>query len=217
MNLHHTKRSFRCAAIAGLSMSLGLAQEAALAPSGAEAAAEPRQTLSAMRPSRQVGPEEIGTYLQYVQSRLDIASRSVDPFGQVQDPNAKAEIKKPTLTTRRPTRMKATSFDEIIERIEISAIMPAENRFLIGGRSFRLGDQFPIAFRGRNHEVKVIGVSASKIDFEKIETGEVSSVKLNMLPPGMQQGSDGITAPGFNANDSNTPLQIDGSPAGPGF
>lgn len=217
MNLHHPKRTLRRAAIAGLSMSIGFAQEAVLTPAGNDASTQPQQALGAMRPSRQIGPEELDSYLQFVHSRLDITSRSVDPFGQVQDPNAKAEIKKPTLTARRPTRMKATSFDEIIDRIEISAIMPAENRFLIGGRSFRLGDQFPIAFRGRNHEVKVIGVSASKIDFEKIETGEVSSVKLNMLPPGMQQGSGGITAPGFNANDANTPLQIDGSPAAPGF
>lgn len=189
------------------------AQDAAEPPAPAT---DPVPVISSMIPSRMVGPDELEPYLQFVYPRINIASRKTDPFGQVQDTTQKVEVKKPTLTARRPTRIKATTFDEIVGRIKVTTIMPAENRFLIGGRSFRLGDEFPINFRGRNHEVKVIGVDSKKIEFKKMDTGETASVKLDMLPPGMQAGSDGLNAPGLQSNDPDAPLKVDGAPVIPG-
>lgn len=192
-----------------------IAQDASEPPASTPATV-PAPAISTMIPSRMVNPEEIEPYLQFVYSRIDIAGRATDPFGQLQDTTQKVEIKKPTLKTRRPTRMKATTFDEIIGRIRVTTVMPAENRFLIGGRSFRLGDEFPIAFRGRSYDVKVVGVDSKKIEFKKVDTGETSSVKLNMLPPGMEPGSNGISAPGLLSNDQDAPLQVDGTPVIPG-
>lgn len=171
--------------------------------------------VSGLRPLRMVSSADIEPYVEFVKSRTSIASRKADPFGQIQDTTQKVEVKKPTMTNRRPTRMKATTFDEIVGRIQVTTVMPAEQRFLIGGRSFRLGDEFPMTFRGRNHRVKVVGVSAREIEFKKLESGEIASIKLKMLPAGMQAGSDGIMTPGLLSNDKNAPLQVDGAPGLP--
>ena len=120
---------------------------------------------------------------------------------------------KPTITSRRPTTLKRTSFDDIVGRIKINTIMPAENRFLIGTRSFKLGDQIPIMYRGRKIMIEVIRVKATKIDFKNNETGEISSVELKLMPAGMSAGSKGFTAPGMVEDKPDTPLQLD-SPSG---
>jgi len=178
-------------------------------------AAEPAvQAAAGIKPSRLVSPDELPELLGSIIQKLSISQRTSDPFGQVQDPTAPPKIvDKPRLGNRGPLPMKQTKFSDVIGRIRVDVIMPAEHRFIIGTRSFRKGDKFPLAFQRRNIEVEVVEVNASKIDFMNTETGEVASVKLKMLPPGMQPGNDGVTAPGMVVDDKNAPLQID-SPSG---
>ena len=165
-------------------------------------------------PSRLIASDEVPSYTLTVRSRLDILSgRTTDPFGQVQDPSAPPKVVKPTVTNRRPTTLKRTSFDDIVGRIKVNTIMPAENRFLIGTRSFKLGDQIPIMYRGRKTMIEVIRVKSTKIDFKNTDTGEISSVELKLMPAGMSAGGDKFTAPGMVEDKADTPLQLD-SPSG---
>jgi len=165
--------------------------------------------------SRFINPEDLADRITGTIQKLSISSRKTDPFGQVQDPAANPPVIKPTVTNRNPNQYKATAFSDVVSKIQINTIMPSENRFLIGTRSFKLGDNFPLSFRGKKIDVKVVGVSAQKIDFQKTDTGEIASVKLSLMPAGMSSGKDGVTAPGMVVDDKSAPLQLD-NPS-PGF
>lgn len=160
--------------------------------------------------SRLVGPDIMKDHLQTISSNCVMAKRTTDPFGQLQDPNAAPKVvKTPTRSQKRFASAKPTAFSEIIGKIKVNTIMPSENRFLIGTRSFSKGDRFPIEFRGRPIQVEIIKVTGTQIDFANTQTGEVASVKLKMLPPGMSAGNDGISTPGMVPNQKDAPLQID--------
>lgn len=141
-------------------------------------------------------------------------TRTTDPFGQLQDPDAKP-IVKPTIakTTRRAAPTQITPFAEIIRRIQVTTIMPGERRFLIGTRSFKQGDRFPMNFRGRSINVEISMVNSREIEFRSLDNGEKASLKLTLLPPGMTPGSEGISAPGMVPDRPNAPLDIESSPS----
>jgi len=93
--------------------------------------------------------------------------------------------------------------------------MPGERRFLVGTRSFKQGDQFPISFRGRNITVEVSSVNSRQIEFRNVENAETASLKLNLLPVGMTPGTGGITAPGMVPERANAPLEIEAGDSSP--
>ncbi len=158
--------------------------------------------------SRFIEPDNRPGFVTEKLAVLSMTSREYDPFGQVQDPEAKPAVVKPTVT-RRPTTLKRTSYAEIIQRIKINTVIPADKRFLIGTRSFKLGDEIPIMYRGRKTMIEVVKVKSSSVDFKNTETGEVASVKLKLMPAGMSSGKDGFKAPGMVKDNDNAPLQLD--------
>lgn len=166
--------------------------------------------------SRFLTEDELDGYVAETSKSLSIMGRQFDPFGQVQDPAAKPAVIKPKL--RDPSvAARRSSFDEIIGKIKINTIMPSEKRFLVGTRSFKLGDKFPISYRGRNTLVEVVDVKASKIEFKNTESGEISSVKIKLLPAGMSSGDDGgFSAPGMVKDKDDAPLQLEPF-SSPGF
>ena len=87
--------------------------------------------------------------------------------------------------------------------------MPASNSFMTGNRSFKEGDRFPLRYRGKDIQVEVSSVKSNKVDFKKVSTGEIASVKLGLLPPGMNAGGDKVTAPGMVSDKTDAPLTID--------
>lgn len=169
-------------------------------------AAKPEATIKS---ARYISAEEIPAYLASIKSLLSMNNRPYDPFGQTQDPAAKPLMTKNTSTPRRFVPPKPTSFTEIIRKIQVNTIMPGENRFLIGTRSFKKGDRIPLDFRGRVTQVEVTGVDASKIEFQNVETGEVATVELNLLPPGVTAGADGVQVPGMVVETKDAPLVIE--------
>ncbi len=158
--------------------------------------------------SSHISADMIEPYIQGQTAQFVINTRKMDPFGQVQDPSVKKVVKENTTGPRRFKPIKPTSFSDVISRIKVNTIMPSENKFLIGTRSFKKGDQFPIAHRGKKLTVEVVEVTATNIDFENVSTGEIASVKLNMLPAGMESGTAGILAPGMEQDDNSAPLQL---------
>ena len=161
-------------------------------------------------PSRLIGPEESAEYLKAVSAILSIRSRTTDPFGQPQDPSAKPVIKPTLSTNRRPTQTQVTPFTEIVRLIKVTTVMPGEQRFLIGNRSIKQGDRIPLSYRGKSITAEVTSVSSKRIQFRHVESGETADLSLNMLPPGMKPGNDGIQAPGLTPNSPNAPIDLDG-------
>lgn len=160
--------------------------------------------------SRFVDPDMMESYLAKLLTSLAMNGRTMDPLGQIQDPNAKPLAPKPDPSSnRRFASAKPTSFTEIISRIKVNTIMPSEERFLIGSKSYKKGDRIQLSHKGRNTEVEVVAVDALKIEFKKVDSGEVAAVQINLLPPGMQQGTDGISTPGMAAEKKDSPLVID--------
>jgi hypothetical protein len=162
-------------------------------------------------PSRRVSPEEFPGYVRAVAAVLSIRSRDTDPFGRIQDPDAKPIIKPTIAVTKRIAPMQATPFSEIVRLIRVTTIMPGERRFLIGNRSVKQGDRIPLAFRGKNIPVEVASVSSNRIQFRNLDNGETAELSLNMLPPGMKPGNDGIHAPGMVPDNPNAPIDLDGN------
>lgn len=161
-------------------------------------------------PSRQVGPSELESYLESLSSAFLMRGRATDPFGQLQDPDAKPIIKAPVAgAVKRAAPIQATPFADIVGMIVVTTIMPGEKRFLIGTRSVKQGDQLPLSFRGRPIRVQVTEVTSRQIGFRNLDSGETASRKLDMLPVGMTPGNHGITAPGMVPDRPNAPIELE--------
>lgn len=188
---------------ASLQTNAAAAKPAAVAPAASDVAPK--------TPSRNISPEELPAYIQTITTVLSIRGRDTDPFGQLQDPNAKPIVKPTIATTKRIAPIQATPFSEIVRLIKVTTIMPGERRFLIGNRSVQQGDCIPLAFRGKNIPVEVASVSSSRIQFRNLENGETAELSLRMMPPGMTPGNDGIHAPGMTPDNPNAPIDLDGN------
>ncbi len=161
-------------------------------------------------PSRQVGAAELESYLASLSSVFSSKERTTDPFGQLQDPDAKPVIKTPIAgTLKRVAPVQATPFADIVRLLVVTTIMPGEKRFLIGTRSFKLGDQIPLSFRGKQIRVQIIDVTSQQIEFKNLDNGDTASRKLDMLPVGMTPGNRGITAPGMTLDRPNAPIELE--------
>lgn len=176
------------------------------------AAPQPKPTeapQSEVPASRFVSPEALDPYLVKMLASLAMNGRTYDPLGQIQDPTATPPPVKTSTTSKTRFPTKATSFTEIIGRIKVTSIMPSQDRFLVGSKSYKKGDRFDVTHKGRSTKVEVTSVEALQIDFKNIESGEVASVKINLLPPGVQQGADGISTPGMTPDEKNRGIDVD--------
>jgi len=166
-------------------------------------------------PSRYVG-NDLKSYVEARAKQLAMHERASDPFGQLQDPNAKPVAKATaTKTIRRLTAEPPASLTDIVGRIEITTIMPRDKRFLVGSRSVGEGDKLPLIFHNKPIHTQVTEVSSRKIVFLNLDTGEIGIRQLNVLPLGMTPGTRNITAPGMVLANPNSPLEIDSPPSLP--
>lgn len=162
-------------------------------------------------PSRYVGEADLEAYVASLTAIFSMRQRETDPFGQLQDPNAKPLIKTPVATTsRRVVPIQATPFADIIRLIKVTTIMPGERRFLVGTRSIKEGDRIPLVFRGKTISVEVVSVRSHQIDMRNLDNGETASLKMSLLPVGMTPGTRGISAPGMVPDRPNAPIDLDG-------
>lgn len=163
--------------------------------------------------SRYLGNEDVTEYIESVASLFAIRSRTTDPFCQVQDPSAvKEPPKKPVRGTIPQAAIPPTPYNEIVARIRVTTVIPSENRFLVGTRSFVRGDRFPLAYNTRNYPSQVIEVTRKRIVFRNLETSETGELPLDMMPEGMSKGGrSGIIPGGMQPPKSDAPLEIESS------
>jgi len=163
---------------------------------------------SEIQPTRYVG-EYAAKYVGAILPTLAIRSRETDPFGQLQDLEAKSAAAA-SAKAAKPTPAEPTvPFADIISLIQINTVMAGEKRFLVGSRSFTEGAQFPLNYRGKPIRIQVVEVSSRQIQFRNLDTGETAVHRLNLLPAGMTAGQAGITAPGMVPSGQNAPLEIE--------
>jgi hypothetical protein len=101
-------------------------------------------------------------------------------------------------------------FSEVIDEIVITAVMPGQKRFLVGMREFSQYDRFEMSFRGKRIPVEVTSVTSREVSFRNLETDEVASSRLELLPPGMSRGNPTIVPAGMDPAGPDAPLQIGG-------
>lgn len=160
------------------------------------------------QPSRYVGAH-VDEYVKAMVATFSIQSRVTDPFGQVQDPAAEAAKPQPVAPTIRSAVLPPVPYSEVVSQIRVTTVIPGENRFLVGTRSFKTGDRFPLAYRGRNFPSEVVEVSAHRIVIKNVTNSELGIVRLDLLPEGMTKGIRPAIAPGLQKTDSSAPLELD--------
>ena len=180
-------------------------------PAKPTAAATPKKAGSvSVSPSRYVEETDLAAYVGSRSAVFSMRERATDPFGRLQDPDAKPVIKiAAAKSSHRAPAVQTTPFSDIVRLIKVTTVMPKEKRFLVGNRAIKEGDSIPLTFRGKNIRVAVSSVTSRQIDFRNLENGETASLKFAGLPGGMTPGTSGITAPGMVPDRPNSPLELD--------
>ena len=141
----------------------------------------PLASAGEMKSSRLIAPEELEQWVQSFSSKLAISDRDIDPFGQVQQPMAKRF--RPAPAPHAGARVHAQPFAQLVERIPIAAVAPAQKRAMIAGKFFDAGEGFPVRIKGREVHVEIIEVAADAVSFRNTETGEVVKKALENRAP----------------------------------
>lgn len=161
----------------------------------------------AIEPTRYAGGEQLEAYLKTISGILHASSRTTDPFGLPQDPDAKPIVKAPTRSSA-PAEI-VVPFSDIVPLIRITTVIAAEKKFLVESRAFSQGEEFPLNFRGKTLRILITEVSARQVEFKNLATGEVAARRLDLLPPGMSAGGKGATPPGMVPQGADAPLEIE--------
>lgn len=179
------------------------AAPAAMPPPSAAEAPAPRGQGAA----RFAGAEVKG-YVESLGARFAIRARALDPFGQNQDPDAKPVVKRTVAKGAQRAAVTATPFAEIVGYLQIAMVMPSERRFVLEGRTLGAGDQLALTFHNTRIEAEVIEVSAARIVFRNVATGETGAHRLDLLPQGITRGNLPDKVPGMIPLNSATPVEI---------
>jgi hypothetical protein len=163
-----------------------------------------------IKPSRYIGEKDYDGYIKHLLKDLSMSKRAKDPFGQSQDPNAKPVIKSTSqAVARRIPVLQSVSFENLINRLKINAVMINERKFLTSNRMFQEGQDFPILFRGRNIKAQIKEVKVTEIVFLNLDTQEEARYKLDLLPTGMKSGKNDLVPNGMLQSLSVAPIEID--------
>ena len=160
------------------------------------------------QPSRFAG-EDIEPYIRARAAVFSMRNRTLDPFCFHQDPNVKPVA--PTIASNIPSvnaNRPPTPLSEIVRQIPVTTIMPSEKKFLVGIRTFSEGDEFPLVFRGKSLQVKIMEVSSRQIVFKNVATDELGALKPDVLPPGMIAGGKKSRPAGMISDKDDAPLDL---------
>jgi len=161
--------------------------------------------------------DNVDSYISGRAKAFAIKSLDIDPFGLPQDPSKKPLASQIIPNSRNKyTPPPPTPFVDVIAALHVTAVMPHQQRFLIGSRTFRRGDTFPIAFQNKSIRVKVLRIGCNEIDFRNISTGETASLSLKLLPPGMNRDSGKASPPGLIRDDPGAPVEVQVDPPSSG-
>lgn len=157
-------------------------------------------------PSRYAGLD-LDNYVQALSSSFSMRTRDLDPFARHQDPNFKPPqpaAPRPGIT--KPKKETITPFSDVIARINITAVVPAKQLFLVGERSFRVGDRIELDVGAEKPIfVHVMAIQANSVNFRHSVTDETADLSLGLTPEGMERGV-ALHPPGMVPKNSSAPL-----------
>lgn len=157
-------------------------------------------------PSRYAGLD-LENYTRAISASFSMRNRDIDPFARHQDPDFKPA--QPVRTTRKIakfTKEPVTPFSDIVARINITAVMPAQQTFLIGGRSFGVGDRLNLNIGKQDLlAIHVVGIGNNSVTFRHSVTSETAERVLGLMPDGMRRGTAALP-PGVESPNSNEPI-----------
>ena len=162
-------------------------------------------------PSRYAGIDG-DAYIQTILASFEMRGRARDPFGRHQDPNFKPPT--PVVTKKAVKKYKpepVTPFSDIVEAIPITAIIPAQGKFLVGGSSYSVGARLKLN-TGKDEPltVHVVGIDNNRVHFRHGITNETAAHVLKVLPGGMTPGAAGARPPGFIPAGSDDTIDLSG-------
>jgi hypothetical protein len=162
------------------------------------------------KPSR-FAIENVDAYLVAKFADLSMKNRTTDPFGLNQDSDVKPVVKKVTSVAinRTQTALPSVPLSEIVKLIKVNTVLLKEKSFLVEGREFKESEEIPVVFQGRAKRLKVVDVSATAILFRDMETNEEATLKIEVLPFGMQSGDDRLKPAGMISPNENRPLDLE--------
>lgn len=167
-------------------------------------------------PSRMVGPS-LSDHVADLRDKLAINGRKRGPFGLHQD-LSKASDSLLTISKKTVVR-KETPFELVVNAINIAAVFPREQEFLVGSRSFRKGQTFPLVAGQDKISVRVEGVHSNRVSFRNLRSGEVIDKRLDLLPDGVTNGVGSIVpagvTPGEAEEGATLHVILEGGPAAP--
>lgn len=188
------------------------APEAAKQTPGPAPVAEqsPAAARTESRPSSRYHLGEVDSYIQGIATNFVMSKQPADPFGLMQDPDLKPITPKLITPRAKLKNIPATPFKDVVAAIQVTAVMPSQQQFLVASRTIRRGDKFPIIYRDKSVTVEVARVSGNSISFRNVKTRELADLQINALPPGMTRDAEGIAGPpGFERDNPSAPIEVD--------
>jgi hypothetical protein len=163
------------------------------------------------QPSRYAGIDA-DAYIRTLLASFEMRGRARDPFGRHQDPNYKPPtpvVAKKTVQKYKPEPV--TPFSDIVEAIPITAIIPAQGKFLVGGRAFSVGARLKLN-TGKDEPltVHVVGIDNNRVNFRHGITNETAAHVLKMLPGGMIRGGGEDRPDGVIPANSDDTIDLSG-------
>lgn len=216
MNARHP--IFISALLAGATAALGQSAENFAPP--AEAATSEEQA-DAPAPAPRVNPDliqkpsrhlgvDVDSYLTALVASFDMNDRDYGPFGKHQDPNFQPP--KPKVAPRSAPKIDSepiTPFADIVAAIPVTTIIPGQDKFLVGGRSFTVGDTLKLRTGVEQTTPAVVtSVESDRVNFRHGETEETASLSLRLMPSGMRPGSAEIQPAGVTPTGSDAPIEL---------
>ena len=167
-----------------------------------------------IQPSRLIA-DSADQQVELMRSRLAINMKERGPFGLNQDPGKQGSVFK--LPPRRLAKQVKTPFVDVVKAVPVAAVFPSEQEFLVGSRTIRTGDKFPLVVRDQTITVRVESVRAHGVVFKDLKSGEIATKRLDMIPDGITPGGkiqaiDGVIPSG---GASQEPLHLDLSSPNP--
>jgi len=178
-----------------------LAQEESSAP-----ASEPSMTPLE---SRLISDSELEEYIEKLAGSLPMAKQERDPFGAMQDPDAVPTTPLIEMPDTIVMPEFTTPFEDVVRMINVSTIMPADNRFLIGTRSFGINDVVTFNYQGQSIRARVEAVTSREIRFRNVDSDDVATRTLEIMPAGMSAGGGSRNIPGLIPTGPNVPIDLD--------
>lgn len=157
-------------------------------------------------PSRYAGLD-LEKYVQALSSSFSMRKRDLDPFALHQDPNFKP-VQRVIAKKNVPKFKKepVTPFSDIVARINVTAVVPAKQTFLVGERNFSVGDRIRLDVgKDKPISVHVVSIQATSVTFRHGITGETASLSLKLMPDGMSRGK-AEHPPGMVVDGTDAPI-----------